>query len=105
MISQKCPRCASNRIRRGYRPTPIWSKIFFRYYLLCDSCNWEFTGFAVTGTVSAKPTKKRKKVQNFEGNSQDSEEDTPEVKSENYEQADLAKPISAENKRRKSASK
>jgi len=63
MISQRCPRCASNRIRRGYRPTPIWSKVLFRYHLLCDNCNWEFTGFAVPGTVSAKPTKKRKKTE------------------------------------------
>lgn len=57
MISQKCPKCLSKRVRRGYRPTPLWSKFLFRYNLLCDSCNWEFTGFAVPGTVSAKPTK------------------------------------------------
>lgn len=61
MISQKCPKCRSKRIRRGYRPTPLWSKILCRYNLLCDSCNWEFTGFAVPGTVSAKPTKNPKK--------------------------------------------
>lgn len=61
MISQRCPKCGSHRIRRGYRPTPIWSKVLFRYNLLCDNCNWEFTGFAVPGTVSAKPTKKPKK--------------------------------------------
>lgn len=61
MISQRCPKCHSNRIRRGYRPTPIWSKLVFRYNLLCDSCNWEFTGFAVPGTVTVKPTKKPKK--------------------------------------------
>jgi hypothetical protein len=29
--------------------------------LLCDNCNWEFKGFAVPGTVSAKPTKNPKK--------------------------------------------
>lgn len=62
MISQRCPKCLSKKIRRGYRPTPIWSKILFRYNLLCDSCNWEFTGFAVPGTVSAKPTRRTKKV-------------------------------------------
>ncbi|HEY8560801.1 MAG TPA: hypothetical protein VIL74_10540 [Pyrinomonadaceae bacterium] len=33
----------------------------FRYNLLCDNCNWEFKGFAVPGTVSAKPTKNPKK--------------------------------------------
>lgn len=61
MISQRCPRCNSTRIRRGYRPTPIWSKILFRYSLLCDGCNWEFKGFAVPGTVSTKSNKRKKK--------------------------------------------
>ncbi|HLM60438.1 MAG TPA: hypothetical protein VK308_06530 [Pyrinomonadaceae bacterium] len=61
MISQKCPRCRSNRIRRGYRPTSFFSKILFRYNLLCDNCNWEFKGFAVPGTVTVKPTRKQKK--------------------------------------------
>lgn len=60
MISQKCPRCHSNRIRRGYRPTRFWSKLIFRYNLLCNACNWQFKGFAVPGTVTAKPPKKRK---------------------------------------------
>ncbi len=62
MTTQKCPRCSSQRIRRGYRPTSLFSKILFRYNLLCDNCNWEFKGFAVPGTVSTKPTKKRKKT-------------------------------------------
>ena len=61
MISQRCPKCLSNRVRRGYRPTPFWSKVLFRYNLLCDNCNWEFKGFAVPGTVSAKPTRTPKK--------------------------------------------
>lgn len=60
MISQNCPKCHSSRIRRGYRPTPIWSKVLFRYNLLCDGCNWEFTGFAVPGTVTNKPNRKPK---------------------------------------------
>lgn len=60
MISQRCPKCSSDRVRLGYRPTPIWSKVLFRYHLLCDNCNWEFTGFAVPGTVSHKPTRKKK---------------------------------------------
>jgi hypothetical protein len=60
MISQKCPKCSSRRIRRGYRPTPLWSKLLFRYTLLCDACNWEFQGFAVPGTVTNKPTRKDK---------------------------------------------
>jgi hypothetical protein len=27
---------------------------------LCDSCNWEFFGFAVPGTVDSRPTRKNK---------------------------------------------
>ncbi len=61
MISQKCPRCHSNRIRRGYRPTRIWSKLLFRYNLLCNACNWQFKGFAVPFTITDKPHRKKKK--------------------------------------------
>lgn len=68
MISQKCPKCLSKRVRRGYRPTPLWSKVLFRYNLLCDNCNWEFVGFAVPGTVSAKPTKNPKKKTTIKSN-------------------------------------
>ena len=60
MSTQNCPRCSSDRVRRGYRPTSFLSKLIFRYNLLCDNCNWEFKGFAIPGTVSVKPTKKRK---------------------------------------------
>lgn len=63
MISQRCPKCLSKRVRHGYRPTPIWSKLLFRYNLLCDSCNWEFVGFAVPGTVSHRPTRGNKSKQ------------------------------------------
>jgi hypothetical protein len=66
MISQRCPKCGSSRIRHGYTPTPIWSKFLFRYNLLCDGCNWEFKGFAVPGTVSTKPSRKpKRKVQKY----------------------------------------
>lgn len=80
MISQKCPRCHSNRIRRGYRSTRFWSKLMFRYNLLCNACNWEFKGFAVPGTVSVKPAKKHKKqaktdeIQNLETDIKEIEE-------------------------------
>lgn len=63
MVTQKCPRCNSKRIRSGYRPTSIFKKITFRYNLLCDSCNWEFVGFAIPGTVKAKS--KRRKQNEF----------------------------------------
>src|SRR5437868_2949389 len=66
MISQKCPVCHSKRIRRGYRPTPFWSKLLLRYNLLCDNCNWEFIGFAAPGFISpqTKSSKQRKDQEN-----------------------------------------
>jgi hypothetical protein len=60
MATQKCPRCKSSRIRQGYRPTPFFRKLIFRYNLLCNDCNWEFIGFAIPGTVSAKAKRKKK---------------------------------------------
>ena len=89
MISQKCPKCLSSRVRRGYRPTPFWSKILFRYNLLCDNCNWEFTGFAVPGTVSAKPTRNPKKKpvaktsEDSSGNSSHSVQQSRDASAEN----------------------
>lgn len=64
MATQNCPKCGSNRVRRGYLPTSIFSKIFFRYNLLCDNCNWEFKGFALPFTVSSKPTRNPNKRRN-----------------------------------------
>ena len=61
MISQKCPKCKSKRVRRGYRRTHLLSKLICRYHLLCDNCNWEFVGFAVPGTVSSRPKRRKKK--------------------------------------------
>jgi hypothetical protein len=29
--------------------------------LLCDNCNWEFTGFAVPGTVSSRSNRRYKR--------------------------------------------
>ncbi len=75
MISQNCPKCSSNRIRRGYRPTPFWSKVLFRYNLLCDGCNWEFKGFAVPGTVSAKPKGKKHKAESVKSETAKNEEE------------------------------
>ena len=62
MISQRCPKCRSSRIRRGYRPTPLWRKIFGIYNLLCNDCNLLFKGFAVPGTVPKHSRKKRPPV-------------------------------------------
>lgn len=65
MATQLCPKCKSNRVRLGYRPTPAYLKILFRYNLLCDECNWEFTGFAIPGTVPKKTRKKKTNTNNL----------------------------------------
>ena len=60
MISQRCPKCKSTRIRRGYSPTPFLLRMFGIYNLLCDHCNLLFKGFAVPGTVPKHKGRKRK---------------------------------------------
>lgn len=60
MATQKCPKCGSQNVRQGYRPTHILFKLAFRYNLLCNNCNLEFKGFAIPGTVSRKTKKKPK---------------------------------------------
>jgi C4-type Zn-finger protein len=60
MATQRCPRCKSNRIRHGYRPTPFFRRLILRYNLLCNDCNWEFVGFAIPGTISSKVKRKKK---------------------------------------------
>jgi len=51
MISQRCPKCRSSRIRKGYKPTPLLLRLVGIHHLLCNHCNLLFTGFAVPGTV------------------------------------------------------
>jgi len=57
MISQRCPKCRSSRIRKGYKPTPLLFRLVGIHHLLCNHCNLLFTGFAVPGTL-ARPNKK-----------------------------------------------
>lgn len=60
MISQRCPKCRSSRIRRGYKPTPLLMRMVGIYNLLCDHCNLLFTGFAVPGTVPKHGSRRKK---------------------------------------------
>jgi hypothetical protein len=57
MISQRCPKCRSSRIRKGYKPTPLLFRLVGIHYLLCNHCNLLFTGFAVPGTVGRSSRK------------------------------------------------
>ena len=57
MISQRCPKCRSSRIRKGYKPTPWLFRLVGIHYLLCNHCNLLFTGFAVPGTVGRSSRK------------------------------------------------
>lgn len=81
MISQRCPKCNSSRIRSGYRSTPLWSMLLFRFNLLCDNCNWEFRGFAVPGTLSSKSKRSDKKQKaSAVASKKDAAEDFDEIK-------------------------
>ena len=60
MIAQRCPKCRSARVRRGYKDTPIVLRMIGVYALLCDNCNLLFTGFAVPGTVPARGRRRKK---------------------------------------------
>lgn len=51
-ISQKCPKCHSSRIRKGYKPTPFLLRLVGLRHLLCNDCNLLFTGFSV-GTIGS----------------------------------------------------
>lgn len=62
MISQRCPKCKSKRIRRGYQHTPLLLRIIGLYHLLCDECNLLFRGFAVPGTVNSRSKKRDRKL-------------------------------------------
>jgi len=67
MISQRCPKCRSSRIRKGYKPTPLILRAVGIHYLLCNHCNLLFTGFAVPGTVNRPRKRGRKKGNGMQG--------------------------------------
>jgi hypothetical protein len=60
MTLQKCPKCGSSRIRRGYKRTPLPMRLIGIYHLLCDHCNLLFTGFVLPGTLRSHRRKKHK---------------------------------------------
>ena len=57
MFRRRCPRCGSNKIRRGYTRTPWYLRLFGIYNLLCDHCNWLFNGFALPGMWVKRETR------------------------------------------------
>ena len=58
MISQRCPKCRSSSIRKGYKPTPLISA-WLDSSPLCNHCHLLFTGFVVPGTVGRSSRKSR----------------------------------------------
>jgi len=59
LIAQRCPKCGSSRVRRGYTDTALLLRMIGVYNLLCDNCNLLFRGFALPGTVPARGTHRR----------------------------------------------
>lgn len=62
MISQRCPKCRSSRIRKGYKPTPLILRVVGIHHLLCNHCNLLFTGFVVPGTMNRASNRGRTKA-------------------------------------------
>lgn len=60
MIAQRCPKCGSSRLRRGYTDTSVVLRMIGVYNLLCDNCNLLFRGFALPGTVPARGSRRRR---------------------------------------------
>jgi hypothetical protein len=60
VIAQRCPKCRSRRVRRGYTDPPLLLRLVGVYQLLCDNCNLLFRGFAVPGTVPAHGSHRRR---------------------------------------------
>ena len=60
MIAQRCPKCGSSRLRRGYTDAPLLLRLVGVYRFLCDNCNLLFKGFAVPGTVPARGNRRRR---------------------------------------------
>jgi ribosomal protein L37AE/L43A len=61
MIAQRCPKCGSSRVKRGYTDTPLLLRLIGVYALLCDNCNLLFKGFAVPGTVPPRGSRSRRR--------------------------------------------
>lgn len=59
MIAQRCPKCRSTHLRRGYTDTHMLLRMIGVYSLLCDNCNLLFKGFAVPGTVPKHGSRRR----------------------------------------------
>lgn len=59
MSVQRCPKCHSTRVQRGFDDPPLILRLFFIYDLLCNNCDHEFRGFASHG--EAKRTRRTTK--------------------------------------------
>ena len=66
MISQRCPKCHSSSIRKGYKHTPWILRLVGIRHLLCNHCNLLFTGFVVPGTVVKSNRRSRRQKRSDE---------------------------------------
>lgn len=60
MSIQRCPKCGSPRVQRGFDDPPLVLRLLCVYDLLCNNCDHEFRGFALHG--SAKRTRQKTKA-------------------------------------------
>src|SRR3977135_4308912 len=83
---KRCPKCSSNRIRRGYAYDPLIIRMLGFRELLCDSCNLRFRGFVIPGTLprsnrhKKKPDKGGRETGNQNAEQQETKQSRAEVR-------------------------
>lgn len=56
----KCPACRSKRVYKGYRPPPLFLRIFLIHEYLCEDCNLQFRAFSILPPRSRRRGKQGK---------------------------------------------
>lgn len=67
---QRCPKCRSLRLQRGYHDTGFWLRSVGINFLLCNNCNAEFRGFSLFGVKRSRERKIEVKHRPKVGNKQ-----------------------------------
>ncbi len=59
-MALRCPKCRSNRVRKGYENPAFILRMVGMHGLLCENCNLSYIGFAIPGTVPLHARGKKK---------------------------------------------
>ena len=55
-MKPRCPKCGSTKVRRGYKRTNAFLRLFGIRQLLCQNCHTPFAGFVKSG---ARPSQRK----------------------------------------------